>query len=238
MLIRTPATGLLAGRDHGREGWSQIREWVRQPALKKASRSPMSQRRRQVLRPPARSGGISCASTPSTFSVSSVLSIAAFCVSLIALFVSAITLSITYRKEAHRIRLELSPAKYGGVVLGINNDSGIVASVRSIGHFRRFGKVTWFGGQVGNYRSNKFVDFPFAVEARSTFEVHINTIRDLRNFNATVGFCVQLDTGRVYVLPQEVPRKDALRMHLSSWVSRLSRGRIAPGIDRPRINII
>src|SRR5450830_1486089 len=98
------------------------------------------------------------------------LAISAFCVSIVALVFSGIALTITYRKEAHRIRLELSRARYGGIVLGINNDGGIDTEVRSIGYFRCFNQVTWLSGQIGNNTINKSVDFPFIVKARSNFE--------------------------------------------------------------------
>jgi hypothetical protein len=165
------------------------------------------------------------------------LAIAAFCVSIIALVFSGIALTITYRKEAHRIRLELSRAKYGGRVLGINNDSGIDTMVRSIGYFRRFGEVIWLSGQVGNNTTGQFVDFPFVVKARSNFEVHINTLRDIPGFDNEVGLCVQLATGRLYVFPQSVRPKDSLLMHLASWVSRISGGRYALGVWRPRTKV-
>lgn len=163
------------------------------------------------------------------------IAIAALLVSVVALLFSGIALAITYRKEAHRIRLELSPEKYGGVVLGINNDSGIDISVRSIGYFRRFGEVMWLTDTVGDYVINKAVGFPFAVKARSTFEVYLNTFQTIPNFSKSVGLCVQLDTGRLYVLPHRVAPNDSIRMHLASWVSRVTGGRYAPGVERPRV---
>lgn len=165
------------------------------------------------------------------------IAIAALFVSVVALIFSGIALAITYRKEAHRIRLELSPAKYGGVVLGINNDSGIDTSVRSIGYFRHFGEVTWLTDTVGDYVINKMVEFPFPVKARSTFEVYLNTFQKVPNFSKAVGLCVQLDTGRFYVLPQRVARSDAMKMHIASWVSRVTGGRYVPGVERPRIKV-
>lgn len=163
------------------------------------------------------------------------VAIAAFLVSVVALAFSGIALAITYRKEAHRIRLELSPAKYGGIVLGINNDSGIDASVRSIGYFHRFGQVTWITEGVGDHVINKRVDFPVPVKARSTFEAYLNTFHTIPKFSEAVGLCVQLDTGRLYVLTQQVPRYDAIKMHVASWISRVTGGCYAPRIKRPRI---
>lgn len=165
------------------------------------------------------------------------IAIAALFVSVVAIIFSGIALAITYRKEAHRIRLELSPAKHGGVVLGINNDSGIDTSVRSIGHFRRFGEVTWLTDTVGNYAINKAVEFPFSVKARSTFEVYLNTFQTVPNFSKAVGLCIQLDTGRFYILPQSVALSDSIKMHFASWVSRVTGGRYAPGVKRPRVKV-
>lgn len=165
------------------------------------------------------------------------IAIAALLVSIVALLFSGVALTITYRKEAHRIRLELTPAKYSGVVLGINNDSGIDTSVRSIGYFRDFGKITWLTDTVGDNVTNQVVDVPFVVKARSTFEAYLNTSQKIPNFNETVGLCIQLDTGRIYVLPRRVAQHDSIRMHLVSWISRLTGGRYAPGVERPRAKV-
>lgn len=160
---------------------------------------------------------------------------AAFAVSIVALVFSGTALSITYRKEAHRIRLEFSPIDWGNVVLGINNDSGIDTSVRSIGYFRYFGEVAWATGGIGNNSTNKPVALPLLVKARSTYEVFLNPSRSNVDVDDEVGLCVQLDTGRLYVITQGMAGRDAIKMHCVSWISRLSGGRWAPGIDRPRI---
>ena len=164
--------------------------------------------------------------------------IAAFIISLVALVISAIALTITYRKDAHFVRLELLPGAYGMSILGIVNDSAFDTSVRSIGFFRRRGGVTWLGASFGDNATDQFVDCPFQVKGRSTFEAHINTHRDISNFNGKVGFCVQLDTGRLFVLTRAVGWSLRMRMHLASLVSRLTGGRHSAGVPRPRVRLV
>lgn len=164
------------------------------------------------------------------------LAIAAFCVSVVALLFSGVALAVVFRKEAHSIRLELTPIQHGDVVLGINNDGGIDASVRSVGYFRRTSQITWVTDSVGDYVANRSVKFPFVVKGRSTFETYLNSHAVSPNFHKNGGFCVQLDTGRLYVLTQRVHLRDSIHMHLASWASRLTRGDYALGIKRPRIN--
>jgi len=164
------------------------------------------------------------------------LPVAALCVSILAFLISASAFTIVYRKEAHRIRLELSEARHF-VILTISNDSGIDTEVSSIGYFRRFREVRWLTKPVGDNATNMFVAFPIVVKARSKFDVQINTLRDIPDFDKEVGLCIQLATGRLYVSTQSVGWKESLLMHMSSWVSRVSGGRYALGVNRPRAKL-
>lgn len=157
----------------------------------------------------------------------SVLSIAAFIISLVALF-------FTFRKDAHRIRLEVTPGEYLTVVLGINNDSACDAEVLSVGYFDASGKVTWIP-HVGEYRTNKGVDYPILVKARSLCVIALLLGREIPSEDTAFGYCVQLATGRLYILQGSAPAGAALKLHLASLISRLSGGRYAMGISRVRL---
>ena len=157
----------------------------------------------------------------------SILSVAAFLISLLALF-------FTFRKDAHRIRLEVTPEEYWRVVLGINNDSACDAEVLSVGYFNALGDITWIP-QVGEYRLNKRVNYPIQVKARSLLAIIFISGKDIPSEGKSFGYCVQLATGRIYVLRGSAPLATALKFHLASLISRLSGGRYALGISRVRL---
>lgn len=161
-------------------------------------------------------------------SLTSFLSIAAFLISLVALH-------FTFRKDAHRIRLEITQLEFDVVALGINNDSACDADVLSVGYFDTMGKVTWIP-QVGEYRTNKWVNYPISVKARSMFAVSLVAGRDVPSKGKAFGYCVQLATGRIYVLQGTAPLKVALKMHFASLLSRLSGGRyVTLSVNRVRL---
>lgn len=157
----------------------------------------------------------------------SILSIAALIISLVALF-------FTFRKDAHRIRLEVTPGEYWTVVLGVNNDSACDAEVLSVGYFDASGKVTWIP-HVGEYRTNRWVDYPILVKARSLCVIPLIFGREIPSKDTAFGYCVQLATGRIYVLRGSAPFGTSFRFHLASLLSRLSGGRYAMGISRVRL---
>jgi hypothetical protein len=157
--------------------------------------------------------------------------------SIIAIIFSACALLITYRKDAHRIRLELSLTPYNDVILGIVNDGGISTSIRSIGYFYKASNVEWITDKVGDHVANIGISFPIFVNARSTFEVFLSTSHRIPRYDKTYGLCVQLDTGRIFMYSRHLPLIDVISMHVTSWISRVSGGRYAPGIKRPRVKV-
>ena len=157
----------------------------------------------------------------------SILSGAAIIISLVALF-------FTFRKDTHRIRLETTLRAYGTIVLGINNDSACDAEVLSVGYFDALGKVTWIP-RVGEYRTNKWVNYPIMVKARSLCVISLLLGREIPSEGTAFGYCVQLATGRLYILRGSAPAGATLNLHLASLISRLSGGRYAMGIRRVRL---
>jgi hypothetical protein len=145
----------------------------------------------------------------------------------------------TFRKDAHHVRLEL---QYDGhqkyvskAVLNINNDSACTFGVLSIGHFDEAGQITWLE-RVGKYATNRYVDYPIRIEPRSMCAILLVVGRDIPSPKTRTGVCLQLETGRVYVLRNRAPVLVWLRMYAGSIVSRLSRGGWSPGIaSRPRV---
>lgn len=160
--------------------------------------------------------------------LTSFLAVAAFLISLVALH-------FTFRKDAHRIRLEVTPLEFDVIALGVNNDSACDADVLSVGYFDPTGKVTWIP-QVGEYRTNKWVNYPIPIKARSMYAVSLVAGRDVPSKGRSFGYCVQLATGRIYVLQGTAPWGVTLKMHVASLLSRLSGGRyVTPGIGRVRL---
>lgn len=161
--------------------------------------------------------------------LTSAIAVGAFLVSLIALFFSL-------RKDAHHIRLEVTPLKYDAIALGINNDSACDADILSVGYFDSDGHVTWIA-RVGDYTTNKFVTYPISVRGRSMFPVSLVRGRDVPyEESASHGYCVQLATGRIYVLRGNVPVATALKMYFASLLSCISRGHYTlSGLTRVRL---
>ena len=162
------------------------------------------------------------------------------CISSLAFIISLTALLITYRKDGHNIRLEFNYLKQNCVVLGIINDSGFDTSIRSIGFFNNNFTIRWLNDSatIGNNKTNSPVELPIVVIGRSTFETYLNLnneklssiCKDIKN----TGICVQSDTGRIYVFTEQVNLITKMKMKLSSFISRLSGGRWAPWVIRPR----
>ena len=147
----------------------------------------------------------------------------------------AISLLFTFRKDAHHVRLDLTHVAYDGVVLGVNNDSAVPFGILSVGYFDSNGRVTWID-RVGDYVSNKSIDYPIRVEPRSLRAISLVAPRDVPRNDHAHGYCIQLETGRLYVLQNSAPIAVWLRLQLASLTSRLSRGAWAPGVaSRPRL---
>ncbi|MDP1613192.1 MAG: hypothetical protein Q8M11_19215 [Sulfuritalea sp.] len=160
--------------------------------------------------------------------LTSTLAVGAFIVSVIALFFSL-------RKDAHHIRLEVTPLEFDGLALGINNDSACDSDVLSVGYFDSDGKVTWIA-QVGDYATNKYVNYPISVRGRSIFPVLLVRGRDVPYETSPHGYCIQLATGRIYALRGNAPLGTALLMQWASLLSCISRGAYTlPSIERVRL---
>ena len=156
------------------------------------------------------------------------LAVAAFLISLVALH-------FTFRKDAHRIRLEVTTLDSGNVVLGINNDSAFDADVLAVGYFDSVDEINWIS-RVGEYQTNKGVSYPISVEGRKLYAVVLVPGRDIPSKSWSFGYCVQLATGRIYVLRGTAPWQVAIKMHFASLLSRLSGGRyVTPGLNRVRL---
>lgn len=155
--------------------------------------------------------------------------------SLTALIISLVALHFTFRKDAHRIRLEITILEFNLIVLGINNDSACDADVLSVGYFDSSGQVTWIP-KVGEYSTGKWVQYPISVRARSLYNVILIIGREIPDKEMSFGYCVQLATGRIYILRGTAPLWVTLKMHCASLISRLSGGRyVIPGFKRIRL---
>lgn len=114
-------------------------------------------------------------------------------------------------------------------MLGVNNDSAVPFGILSVGYFDSSGRVSWIS-RVGEYVSNKWIDYPIRVEPRSLRSILLVAPRDVPPKNQAHGYCVQLETGRLYVLQNSAPRLIWLRLQFASLASRLSRGAWVPGV--------
>lgn len=147
----------------------------------------------------------------------------------------AISLLFTFRKDAHHVRLELSHVDFDAVVLGVNNDSSVPFGILSVGTFDSSGQVRWTSS-VGDYISNEWLDYPIRVEPRTLRSISMVAPRDVPYKDQAHGYCVQLETGRLYVLQNTSTNGVWLRLQIASFASRLSRGAWVPSVaDRPRL---
>lgn len=153
---------------------------------------------------------------------------------LIALGFSTIALFFTFRKDAHRVSLEVTPLWEQWIdVLGVSNDSSFSVGVLSVGHFNLQGHVTWL--PVGSFVENRSVKYPIRIETRSLCSLQVLVVNHIGNHKAPHGYCVQLESGRVYVIQHTAPVLPTLKLRLASLASRLSAGRFVPWLVLPRL---
>lgn len=148
--------------------------------------------------------------------------------------IAVISFLFNLRKDAHHVRLELSKVSDLQLVLGINNDSSVPFNILSVGYMKSSHHVEWLG-TTANYHTDKFVECPIKVEARSLFPLDLCPYRNKMPHDK-FGMCIQLETGRVYILRHELPLHSFLQIRIAALISRLSRGKFFPGMPpRPRL---
>ncbi len=153
---------------------------------------------------------------------------------LISLAFSSVALFFTFRKDAHRLTLEVTPLWEQWIdVLGVGNDSSFAVGILSVGYFDANGRVTWLS--VGDFKINKMATYPIRVEPRSLCALQLLVVRHFNNHKAPHGYCVQLESGRVYAIQHTAPFWPSLKFHAASIVSRLTAGSYAPWLARPRL---
>lgn len=153
---------------------------------------------------------------------------------IVSLAFSSIALFFTFRKDAHRISLEVNPMWEQFIdVIGVNNDSSFPVGVLSVGHINQDGDVTWV--PVGDFVQNKSAPYPIRIEPRSLRTLHVMVVRLFNNQKSPHGYCVQLESGRIYVVQHTASLKTIFKFYVSSLLSRLSAGRYVPWLTPPRL---
>lgn len=153
---------------------------------------------------------------------------------LISLVFSSVALFFTFRKDAHRVTLEVTPLWEHWIdVLGVGNDSSFAVGILSIGYFNESSEITWLS--VGDFKVNQTAPYPIRVEPRSLSALQVMVVRHFNNHKAPHGYCVQLESGRVYAIRHTAPLLVSMKFHISSVLSRLTAGRCAPWLTRPRL---
>jgi len=142
----------------------------------------------------------------------------------LALSISLITFIISYRRDAHRIHLSATPAaELDCEVLGIFNDSSNTLGVIAVGCISPSGLITWIE-RVGEYISNKWVRYPIKIEGRSLSSLVFVHGRHLPNRGKPYGYCVRLESGRIFVKVDSLPLAVAWKFRLWSLASRIFPG--------------
>ncbi|CBJ36231.1 exported protein of unknown function [Ralstonia solanacearum CMR15] len=147
-------------------------------------------------------------------------------ISLFSVAIASVALYFTFKKEAHRLRLyrETVTNRWHDV-LSVNNDSSFPVQISAIGCLTTSGQIHWLA-LVGEYRSNQGVDYPIAVPGRSTYHVTVmHRYLPPPGGSTPLGYCVQLDCGRTFVITSTLEWKIAVAFGLKSLASRLWPGR-------------
>lgn len=153
---------------------------------------------------------------------------------VLSLAFSSVALFFTFRKDAHRITLEVTPLWADWIdVLGVGNDSSFAIGILSVGYFDANGEITWV--PVGDFKVNHTAPYPIRIESRSLSALQVMVVRHFNNHKAPHGYCVQLESGRVYAIRYTAPFLIGMKFHISSLVSRLTAGRYAPWLIRQRL---
>jgi hypothetical protein len=153
---------------------------------------------------------------------------------VVSLAFSSTALFFTFRKDAHRISLEVTPLWEQWIdVLGVSNDSSFPVGILSVAHFDETGRVKWLS--VGDYVKNQWAQYPIRIEPRSLASLQVLVVKHIGDHQRPHGYCVQLESGRVFIVKHTAPFWPTWKLHFASVLSRLSAGRIAPWLSRPRL---
>jgi len=154
-------------------------------------------------------------------------------ISIFALGISLTALYFTFKKDAHRIRLNLNKGPYGtSDFISINNDSSFPVFISSVGHLPLDEEIEWMQ-KICDSKVNKSFEFPIKVDARSTYQGVI--LGGYPSKSKRYAYCVQLDCGRTFVISDTMPRQAYLKLKVLSLLSWLSSGRI--GFNKNDVHI-
>jgi hypothetical protein len=143
----------------------------------------------------------------------------------IAIFISLFSAIITYRKEAHRLKILVSDEKYSAVRVTVSNDSSYAVEVTGIGTYLDDKPIEWVK-DPGGFVNNDYVKYPVKIDGRSHFEFSFTAGRNVPDSNVLYGYGVQLSSGRTFVTTERLPIRLKAKMITRSIVSRISAGRI------------
>lgn len=154
----------------------------------------------------------------------------------LSLVIAIIALIFSTRKEAHHVRLELSRVGNYSLVLGVNNDSAVSFGILSIGYFQNTSEIKWIT-TIANHTANAFITYPVRVDARSLFLIDLCPMRNDITCEK-FGVCVQLETGRIYTLRNNMSLTETAKLEASAFISQITRGKFSPGMpNRPRLPV-
>jgi hypothetical protein len=154
-------------------------------------------------------------------------------VSIFALIISCIALYFTFKKDAHRIRLDLGKnSPEFTEFLSINNDSSFPVQIASIGHLAMDREIEWMS-EICDASVNVTFKFPIKVDARSTY--HAVVLWEYLKRAKKYAYCVQLVCGRTFVISNTLPRKFYIKLKMMSLISWSTSGRV--GFEKNNIHI-
>lgn len=144
--------------------------------------------------------------------------------SIISAFISVTALYFTFKKDAHRLRVNHKyKHREWHDILSINNDSSFTVQISAIGCLTEDGSVHWIE-LVGDYKANNLIDYSIPISGRSTFYALVMH-RNLPGRAPAAGYCVQLDCGRTFVSVAGLGTKASVAFKVRSAISWLSSGK-------------
>ncbi|MFG9945120.1 hypothetical protein [Pseudomonas aeruginosa] len=144
--------------------------------------------------------------------------------SILALAISSTALYFTFKKDAHRIRLNLEKGPYGtSDFLSINNDSSFPVHISSVGHLPLNGEIEWTS-KIGDGKINKSFEYPVKVDPRSTYRGIF--VGNYPHKSRQYAYCVQLDCGRTFVVSRTLPKVAYAKLKLLAFLSWISSGQL------------
>ncbi len=140
-------------------------------------------------------------------------------ISSLSMLMSGVAIFITFRKDAHRMKLHLINGNYNDKIT-IHNDSQAKVQLQAVGVIDSSSEIVWRKGCY-NSITNTEVTFPTIIEGRTAFTASLRQPDKMDEY----AYCIQLSSGRTYVVNSSLNQSVYTRLVFRSIISQLSAGK-------------